>query len=164
MHAENIRIAMKKRVTQQEALRQLAAMCATAEHCRHDMLQKMQAWGLSEEAQEHIIHQLVEGRYVDDERYCRAFVADKMKYNKWGRRKIDMALCQKRIEADIRHRVLGAVEPDEFIAILRPLIDSKRKSIKADNPRERNAKLMRFALQRGFTIDEINECISGEDY
>ena len=152
MHAENIRIAMKKIVTQQEALRQLAAMCATAEHCRHDMLQKMQAWGLSEEAQEHIIHQLVEGRYVDDERYCRAFVADKMKYNKWGRRKIDMALCQKRIEADIRHRVLG------------PLIDSKRKSIKADNPRERNAKLMRFALQRGFTIDEINECISGEDY
>ena len=109
MHAENIRIAMKKIVTQQEALRQLAAMCATAEHCRHDMLQKMQAWGLSEEAQEHIIHQLVEGRYVDDERYCRAFVADKMKYNKWGRRKIDMALCQKRIEADIRHRVLGAV-------------------------------------------------------
>ena len=40
-----------------------------------------------------VIAALVKGCFVDDERFARAFANDKVRYNKWGRHKIDQALC-----------------------------------------------------------------------
>ena len=39
---------MKKEMTEQEAYLQLAALCAQAEHCRQEMLDKMKRWRLAE--------------------------------------------------------------------------------------------------------------------
>lgn len=83
---------MKKAITEQEAYLQLAALCAQAEHCQQEMHDKMRRWELDEIAQNRIIARLVKERYIDDERYARAFVKDKIRYNKWGRRKVQQAL------------------------------------------------------------------------
>ena len=106
---------------------------------------------------------MVSGRYVDDERFAHAFVKDKIRYNKWGRRKVEQALWQKRIDEDIRKRVLDEVDEDEYLSILRPLLKQKRKTIKANSDYELNQKLMRFALGRGFTFDIIRQCVDVED-
>ena len=39
---------MKKEMTEQEAFLQLASLCANAEHCQHEMLEKMRKWELPE--------------------------------------------------------------------------------------------------------------------
>ena len=93
---------MKKEMTEQEAYLQLAALCAQAEHCQHEMLEKMRKWELSEVVQARVMARLVKERYVDDERYARAFVKDKIRYNKWGRRKVQQALWLKHIENAIQ--------------------------------------------------------------
>jgi len=110
-----------------------------------------------------VMAKLVKERYVDDERYAQAFVKDKIRYNKWGRRKVEQALWQKRIDEDIRKRVLDEVDDDEYLIILRPLLKQKRKTIKAQNDYELNQKLMRFAVGRGFTFDIIRQCIDVDD-
>ena len=92
--------------TEQEAYLTLAALCARSEHCQWEMLEKMRRWELDDAAQSRVMARLVKERYVDDERYARAFVKDKVRYNKWGRRKVEQALWQKRIDDDIRERVL----------------------------------------------------------
>ena len=73
-----------KQITEQEAYLRLAALCAQAEHCQYEMLEKMRRWELTDEVQARVMQRLVAERYVDDERYARAFVKDKVRYNKWG--------------------------------------------------------------------------------
>ena len=155
-----------KQKTEQEAYLQLAALCAQAEHCQWEMLEKMRRWELPEEEQARVMQRLVSERYVDDERYARAFVKDKVRYNKWGQRKVEQALWQKHIDEDIRQRVLDEVEDDEYLAVLRPLLKQKRKSTMAASDYELNQKLVRFALSRGFTFDIIRQCldVNEEDF
>ena len=154
---------MKKDMTEQEAFLQLAALCAQAEHCQQEMRDKMRRWELDETVQNRIIDRLIKERYVDDERYARAFVKDKIRYNKWGRRKVQQGLWQKHIDADIQQRVLDEIDEKEYLDILRPLLKQKRKSIRAASDYELNQKLARFALSRGFTFDIIRQCLDVDD-
>ena len=154
---------MKKEMTEQEAYLQLAAICAQAEHCEQEMRDKMKRWELDETVQNRIIDRLTKERYIDNERYARAFVKDKIRYNKWGRRKVQQALWMKRIDNDIQQRVLDEIDEKEYLDVLRPLLKQKRKSIKADSDYELNQKLVRFALSRGFTFDIIRQCLDVDE-
>ena len=154
---------MKKEMTEQEAFLQLASLCANAEHCQYEMLEKMRKWELSEAVQAKVMARLVKERYVDDERYARAFVKDKIRYNKWGRRKVQQALWLKHIDTDIQQRVLDEIGEKEYLDVLRPLLKQKRKGIKAANDYELNQKLVRFALGRGFGFDIIRQCLDVDD-
>jgi len=154
---------MKKEMTEQEAYLQLAALCAQAEHCQQEMRDKMRRWELDETVQNRILARLVKERYVDDERYARAFVKDKIRYNKWGRRKVQQALWLKHIDSDIRQRVLDEIDEKEYLDVLRPLLKQKRQSVKAESDYELNQKLVRFALGRGFSFDIIRQCLNVDD-
>ena len=154
---------MKKEITEQEAFLQLTTLCAQAEHCEKEMRDKLKRWDMDESAQGRIIQRLISERYIDDERYARAFVKDKVRYNKWGRRKIQQALWMKRIDEHIQQQVLDEIEEREYLEVLRPLLKQKRKSVKAQNDYELNQKLIRFALGRGFTFDVIRQCINVDE-
>jgi regulatory protein len=154
---------MKKEMTEQEAYLQLATLCAQAEHCEQEMRDKMKRWEIDETVQNRIIDRLVKERYIDNERYARAFVKDKIRYNKWGMRKVQQALWMKRIDNDIQQRVLDEIDDKEYLDVLRPLLKQKRKSTKAANDYELNQKLVRFALGRGFTFDIIRQCLEVDE-
>lgn len=151
-----------KEVTEQGAYLQLAQLCARAEHCQYELIEKMRRWEMSDEAQARVMQRLVSERYVDDERYARAFVRDKIRYNKWGRRKVEQALWMKHIDDDIRSRALSEIDDEEYLSVLRPLLKQKRRSIKAASDYKLNQKLVKFALGRGFTFDIIRQCIDGD--
>ena len=150
---------MKKEMTEQEAYLRLAALCAQAEHCEQEMRDKMRRWGLDEAAQDKVVERLTKERYIDEERYAQAFVKDKIRYNKWGRRKVQQALWMKHISDDIQQQVLDEIDEKEYLDVLRPLLKQKRKSIKAESDYELNQKLVRFALSRGFGFDIIRQCL-----
>jgi regulatory protein len=154
---------MSKEKTEQEAYLQLAAMCAQAEHCEQEMRDKMKRWAIEPDAQDRVIARLIKERYIDNERYARAFVKDKIRYNKWGRRKVMQALWMKRIDNDILHQVLDEIDDKEYIDVLIPLLKQKRKAIKAKSDYELNQKLVRFALGRGFDFSIICQCMDVDD-
>ena len=146
-----------------QAFSRLASLCARREYCQHDMLEKMRQWDLSDEEQAQVMEQLVEGRYVDDERYARAFVGDKVRYGKWGRRKIEQALWVKHIDEGIAASVLDEVDNEEYLAVLRPLVKQKLRSTSAASDYERRMKVMKHALSRGFTSDLIRQCLDAPE-
>ena len=149
--------------TEQEAYLQLAAVCAQAEHCEQEMRDIMKRWEIDATTQDSIIARLVKERYINDERYARAFVKDKIRYNKWGRRKVQQALWMKRISDDIQQRVLDEIDEKEYLDVLIPLLKQKRKTIKANNDYELNQKLVRFALSRGFDFSIIRQCLTVDE-
>lgn len=150
-------------MTGQQAYQKLAALCARSEHCQQEMLDKMRQWGVDEEEQAKVMARLVEERYVDDERFTRAFVNDKVRYAKWGRRKIEQALWMKRIDEQLARTVLDEVPDEDYIAILRPALKQKRRSTKAVSEYEMTMKLIKYALSRGFTMDVIKQCMEVDD-
>ena len=151
-------------MTYEMALQRLSALCASAEHCEYEMTEKMRKWEVEESDCERIMEYLRKAKFVDDERYARAFVKDKIKYNKWGRRKVEQGLWAKHIAEDIRQRVLDAVDESQYKSVLTDLLKSKRRSIKAANDYEMNRKLIKFALSRGFDYSIVRHCIDCDDY
>jgi len=152
-------------ISEEQALQRLAALCSQAEHCSYEMTEKMRRWGLEEDAQARIMERLTKERYVDDGRFCRMFVRDKLKFNKWGRRKIEQALWAKRIDESVYRDALDDIDDREYVEVLMPLLKSKDKGVKASSEYERNMKLIKFALGRGFTMDIIRQCLDTDtDY
>lgn len=145
--------------TEKEMLSDLAALCSRSEHCTFEMRERMMRCGIDEETQTRIINRLVNERYVDDERYARCFAAEKVKYNRWGCRKVEQALRLKRIAPELIANVLGEIDDEAYLEVLRPLLQSKMKSVKAANAYERGRKLMQFALGRGFDYELVRECV-----
>ena len=150
---------VKKETTALQAYQKLAALCARSEHCQQEMLDKMRQWGVSDEDQAKVMAHLIKEKYVDDERFAHAFVYDKIRYSKWGRRKVEQALWMKRIDEHISKSILDEVDDEEYLQILRPLLKQKSKSVTGRNEYERTMKLIKFALGRGFTMDIIKQCI-----
>ena len=59
----------------------------------------------------------------------------------------------------MRSSALETIDQNEYIEILRNLLNAKRKSISAQNEYEKNGKLIRFALGRGFEMKDIRLCL-----
>ena len=154
---------MNSPVSEQSAYQRLAALCAQSEHCRYDLLVKLRRWGLDGDAAEGIITRLERECFVDEDRYARAFVHDKVHYAKWGRRKIEQALWQKHVDAAAVQRALDTVSDTDYLDILRPLLQQKRRITKAATPYDLKQRLVRFALSRGFTFDLISQVIDVDD-
>ncbi len=146
-------------MTESAALNKVASYCATAEHCRSEIVEKMQRWGMPYEVIERIADRLEQEKYIDEERYCRAFVQDKYRLAKWGKVKIGEALKLKKIPSYVYRPYLEAIDHDEYIGILQSLLAGKRRSIRGGTEYEVNGKLARFALSRGYEMADIRLCM-----
>ena len=142
-----------------QILDRAARLCSSSEKCSHDIKEKMITWGLDPEDADKAVRNLVENKFIDDSRFASYFVRDKLKFNKWGRVKIRFALRQKRIDEGIAEDCLSQIDPLLYKEILDELIRNKMKSIGSIKTAANKAKLLRFAVQRGFTSSEIFESI-----
>ena len=150
-------------ITETEALNKVAAYCSAAEHCRAEISEKLQCWGLPYDAIDRILKLLVDEKYIDEERFCRAFVNDKYRFAKWGKVKIAQALQLKKVPYNTCRQFLNEIDEEEYLSILDRLLTAKRKSIHAENEYEMNGNLKRFALSRGFEMIDIRHCIQLSD-
>jgi regulatory protein len=138
------------------ALRSKAeAYCAGAEHCVWEVKQKLQQWGASSEQTEQVIAHLQAERFVDEGRYCQAFVHDKLLYQGWGRMKMRAQLQARHLPSQAIEQALNDIDEDTYRSVLARVLETKKRSIKSTDPQARE-KLIRFALQRGFTYEEIS--------
>ena len=68
-----------KEIDEKTALAKAAALCSSKECCVSEIEERLTRWGQSPEAQARIIARLIEERYIDEARFCRAFAHDKLR-------------------------------------------------------------------------------------
>ena len=107
------------------------AYCSSMERCVTYVEAKLSLWGASPEVMEKIVRHLQDERYIDQKRFCSAFVRDKYRFNLWGRVKISQALRMKKIPADVIAEGLEEIDEREYVEILSGLIEQKRSRVKA---------------------------------
>ena len=83
----------------------------------------------------------------------------KFRFNRWGRDKIVRGLRLKGISDDNISLALEELKPDEAVATLKELLRAKARNLKYKDHYDRYAKLIRFALSRGFSMDDAGRCI-----
>lgn len=130
-------------------------LCAKAEHCSFEIREKLLKWGIFPDDADRIVADMTARRFIDDSRFARAYVRDKLEYSRWGRRKIALGLYQKRIPRDISREALDAIDPDKYFAVLKAVIAAKRRSVSEPDSYDGRTKLFRHAASRGFEIDLI---------
>lgn len=152
-----------KELTEPELRNKAEVYCSAAERCPSEIERKLADWGASGESISRIIRHLTHERYLDTARYCKAFVRDKYRFTHWGRIKIAQALRMKGLSSEDIALGMEEIDEDEYHEILSRLLLQKRKDIKGKNEYERNTKLIRFAIGRGFSMDEVLRHIKSAD-
>lgn len=149
-----------KELTEREAYNKAAVYCSRSEHCASEVCEKLRQWGVTDtEVQLRIVQQLVDENYINERRFCQAFVHDKFHFNHWGRQKIAMYLFQKRLPSAFVEEALQEIGDDDSMQVAKQVLATKLPSIKAANGYELYAKLMRFASGRGIEPDIARRAI-----
>lgn len=148
-----------------ELLLRAQQICSGREYCVSDINSLLSRWGATDEAvRTEITGKLKEERFIDERRYCSAFARDHFRYNQWGRVKITMMLKTKKISDTDISAGLEAIDTDEYLALLRKIIETQQRKIKAKNRFDLKGKLLRHALGKGFeshlVYDVINSLFS----
>jgi regulatory protein len=145
----------QKTFTKDELLHKAASYCSLSERCISEVEDKLSDWGAAESEKNGIIKYLTTENYINQERYCRFYIKDKIKFNKWGKNKIAFALRSKKIEQGLITDSLNGVDEDEYLEILLSILKGKISTIKYNSEYEKRGKLIRFALSRGFESNAI---------
>lgn len=132
-----------------------AVLCSRSEKCTSEIQDKLKLWGLSAEESEPVIKKLITEKYIDDERFARAYAKDKFRFNRWGKQKIEYMLRAKKINQETVQLALEEITDEGYSNELLKLIADKEKTIKAKDQYDKRNKLMRFAMGRGFESGKI---------
>lgn len=150
---------MIKYPTPQEALVRLEELCARTEYSAKELRNKLYRWHIGYPDAEEIIESLRRRRFVDDSRFARAFVRDKYRFNRWGRVKLRVELKARGIsDADIAEAFME-IDEETYLSALRGLLDSRRKTVRAESAFELRQKLIRVAAARGYEIEYITRVL-----
>ena len=139
-----------KPITPENAYLRLATLCARSEQAEGDLRKKLHDWGIAVNDSNDIIARLKQERYLDNERYARAYCRDKLRFNGWGRIKIAFMLRGKGIEQEYIDAALAEINEEQYIATLENALAAKAKTLGDKAPEQFTASLMRFASSRGF--------------
>lgn len=141
---------LRKQITPQQALVRLETACAKTEYAVFEIATKLKNWGIGSNDAEKILDSLIDRKFLDNQRFATAYIRDKYRFCKWGRRKICVGLYQKHISQDVINEALATIDEEEYFEILVAFLSSKTRTIKSDSPAELRTKLFRAALSRGY--------------
>ncbi len=144
-------------------LNKAMAQCSRREFCVDDIRNKLSLWGLEKDDSDKVITTLIAEKFIDETRYSAAFVRDKFKYNKWGRVKISSHLKSKKIPEKTINEALKSIDNDQYINLLKGLLEGHRRTIKAKNKYDLKSKLLHYGLSKGFESSLLYDILNDLD-
>ncbi len=155
-----ISILFKQKLTPQQAFQKAKHFCSYQERSHYEAAEKLYSFGLRKIEVETLLSQLIEEGYLNEERFAAAFTGGKFRIKKWGRVKIQYELKQKRVSSFSIKKAMKEIDEDEYLVVLKKLVDQKWKALKGEQYLNRMAKTTHFLLQRGFESELISKAIS----
>ena len=140
-----------RELSKAEWLDKAEAYCAKSEHCAADVRRKLYEWGAPADLFDETVENLYANDFLNDARFCNAYVHDKVAYQRWGRVKIQAGLRALQLPESEIAKALDTIEENSYFSNLRKLLQERRS--------DSEEKRLRFLAQRGFTFDEIHQVL-----
>ena len=142
----------------------LEGFCAYQDRCIFDVKKKLKASLLSEEKKEQLIAELIQAKFIDDERFALSFAKAKQRIKKWGISKIKAGLRAKQIATVLIDKALETIDKSVYLEDLTLLIEKKKRLLSAEKESyKKEAKIIRYLLSKGYQLDDIFKCGIRED-
>ena len=139
------------------ALKKILHYCDYQDRCKKEIFTKLDSYELSESDKSFIVEFLKDEGYINDERYCRSYVKSKLSLKKWGVNKIKLSLIAKGVDRDIIDEVVSEIDQDSYKEELVNLL--KNKKINETDPYKKKAKLIRYAVGKGYSYSLVMEVL-----
>ena len=154
---------MANPLSPEQILDKMAKYCAYQERCVKDVTDKLKTFEITSKEREEILNYLIDNRFVDNNRFAKAFVRGKINQTGWGLNKIRFHLIQKGIDKEIIDEAMQSFDEEAYRQRLIEVLNAKAKTVKAANDFEKNRKLAAYAMQKGFEASLIWEVLK-EDF
>ncbi len=152
--------AIKKQKTSAQALASLMRLASKAEKSSGDARRLMRGWGIAADESERILAQLIESKFIDDQRFASAYTREKLNTSGWGVHKIRAALAAKGVAREtIESTIAEHLDHDAQGRRLEKLLARKRDRIKAASSWELRSKLTRYALSQGYDYETVASAV-----
>ena len=140
-------------------LRDIMQYCAKAEHCTQDVVTKLKAWEVGENEIEPILEKLYQENFLNDARYALAYVNDKWKLDRWGKKKIRHQLFLKNIDDRFVENAVDKIDEVEYKTEFIKQLTKKEKELKGLDQDQLITRLYNFGVSRGFEEELIMQWI-----
>jgi regulatory protein len=150
---------LQNRLTPAIALEKIKYFCAYQERSHQEVKDKLYKYGIYSDDINQIIATLIEENYLNEERFATSYVRGKFKMKHWGKIKITQGLKLKRISSYNIKIGLREIKEDEYQEVAYKLTEDKWLQLKDEQYINRQAKVIRYMLQKGFELHLITDCI-----
>ncbi len=145
-----------------ETRERIRKWCDQQERAHSEVSRKLYSWGVYGDEIDQIVVELISDNFLNEERFARAFARGKFRIKKWGWKKIQNELRRKGVSKYSIALAHEEIEEADYFETLKELLEKKRPFIKSKSHWEENQKLIRFAVNKGYSFDEVKKVI-GDD-
>jgi regulatory protein len=135
------------------------SFCSKSERCISEVNQYLSKYCKDFDMISEVSLLLVKEKYIDEQRYAKAFTNDKFKFSGWGKIKISYMLRQKNIDSENISYSLDLIDDEIYCDFLKDLLQKKFKTLKNKDSEQSKAALIRFAISRGFEFEIVLKAI-----
>ena len=155
---------MKKKypISKKDAITRLMKQCSQSEKSSFEIGSKLKTWGLQDSADE-IISFLQKEDFLNDARYVKAYIHDKLFINKWGCIKVRYYLRKSGIQESIIENELKSIDIQKYQKLISDELTRKKHSLKKSPPFVLKSKLFTFGNQRGYETGYIRDFIENSN-
>src|SRR5437588_10925964 len=108
----------KKVTDEKTALAKAEHYCAYQERSQQEVRDKLYEWGLYPAGVENVIMHLIEGNFINEERFANAYAIGKFRQKGWGMIKIKQGLKFKKVSEPLIKKALKSINEDDYIKML----------------------------------------------
>lgn len=147
--------------TPEQALESLMLTCARMERCVSDVRRSLYRWRIAPEDHGTVIERLIREKFVDEERYARSYVREKMSLGTWGRKKIETGLRAKGIPSDVIDQAMEQLDSGDQNRRLEEMLRKRyeKERGKAEDGYQLRARLIRWVASRGYDYEDIQDTL-----
>ena len=151
--------SIPKIFSREQAKIKAESYCAYQERSQFEIRNKLYEWGLHQRDVEEIISELIELNFLNEERFALAYSLGTFRIKGWGKIKIRQGLKLKRIPDKLIIKSLKSIEYDDYLMMLKKILQKKSNTISEKDPFKKRYLLTRFASSKGYESDLITDLL-----
>jgi regulatory protein len=133
-----------------EVKKKIYHYCAYQERCHQEVRNKLYDLGLRTSEVDEMISHLITERYLNEERFAKAFAGGKFRLKNWGKIKIIQSLESKGLTQNCIKAGLSEIQEDDYRNTIESLVMKKIDSLEELNLFVKREKISNYLIQKGF--------------
>jgi regulatory protein len=150
-------IIMNQTFSVREATQKLESYCAYQDRCHEEVIAKLRAMGMIQEAIDVIAVHLIQHNFLNEERFARSFARGKHRIKHWGKVRITNELKVRNISQRNITTGLSEISAEEYFDTFNSAAERHWESIREENLLKKRKKFCDFLLRKGFESALIYE-------